>query len=87
MSHCIYDAKQLMRIAELFNDLTEAFSKFEPGFTDGGIPSWDDDPLYIFGVEIVIRHKDDYTIGRIAMDDFLFFEFTDENYGEKSVTP
>jgi hypothetical protein len=83
MSTSIYDAKQFTKIAKLFSDLTEVFKEFEPGFTDGGFSSTDDNPLYIFGVEIVIRHRDDYTIGRIAMDDYLFFEFTDETYGEK----
>lgn len=77
----IYDAKQMAKISELFSDIEAAMKKFEGGEM-GGLRS-NENPLYIFTTEIVIRHQDDYTIGRIGMDDFLFFELTDEKYGEK----
>lgn len=73
----VYNAKQLMKIAEFYQGLTDLFEQFEPP------TNTEDDPLYIFSAEIVIRHKDGYTLGRIGMDDFPFFEITDEAYGEK----
>jgi hypothetical protein len=75
----IYDAKQMAKIAALFEGVQSLIKDFEG---DSISPTLDD-PLYIFGLEIVIRHRDDYTIGRIGMDDFPFFELTDERYGEK----
>lgn len=72
-----YDAKSLLKIAELFVELEALYKKFEPSVNSA------DEPLYIFSTEIVVRHKDDYTVGKIGMDDFLYFEITDETYGEK----
>lgn len=76
-SRRIYDPKQLTTIANLFQSLSDLYKTFEPEINTL------DEPLYIFSTEIIIRHKDDYTVGRIGMDDYLFFEFTDEKYGEK----
>lgn len=73
----IYEPALMAQIAELFSDVVAAYAKFEPKVNSR------DQPLYVFSTEIVIRHYDGYTIGRIGMDDFPFFEFTDENYGEK----
>jgi hypothetical protein len=78
MSGRIYDAKQMMKIAELLQGLSDLQEKFEPNVVGTA-----EDPLYIFSAEIVIRHYDGYTVGRIGMDDFLYFELTDETYGEK----
>lgn len=74
-----YDANQMAKIAELLKDIEAAYKRFEGEYNS-------DEPLYIFSTEIVIRHKDDYTVGRIGMDDFLFFEITDEDYGEKKTS-
>lgn len=73
-----YDAKQMAQIAKFFAGLEDLIKTLEPDavFTA-------ENPLYVYGLEIVIRHRDDYTIGRIGMEDFLFFEITDETYGEK----
>lgn len=77
----IYDPKTLTAIAGLFSDIEAAFKKFE-GDT---VQPTGEFPLYVFSAEIVIRHRDDWTVGRIGIDDFLFFEITDETYGEKEV--
>lgn len=78
----IYDPKILAQVSELFTEISKVFKEFEPDEVSANYP------LYIYGTEIVIRHKDDYTIGRIGMDDFLYFELTDENYGDpKAVQP
>lgn len=72
----IYDAKQMAKISKLFGGIEALYKEFEPPINNNN------EPLYIFSTEIVIRHKDGFTVGRIGMDDFLFFELTDENYGE-----
>lgn len=71
----IYDPKQMAQIAEFYSDIKAAIDKLEPE-----ISATMENPLYVFGMEIVIRHRDGYTIGRIGMDDFPYFELTDENY-------
>mgnify|MGYP001615215880 FL=1 len=73
----IYEAKVLEQVSALFTGISEVFKDFEEDL----VPSREK-PLYVWATEIVIRHKDGYTIGRIGMDDFLFFEITDENYGD-----
>lgn len=77
----IYDAKTMMMIAKFYEGLQALQKELEGEI--GGFPT-DKNPLYLFNVEIVFRHRGDYTIGRIGMDDFMFFEITDENYGEAS---
>ena len=37
-------------------------------------------------MEIVFRHMDDYTVARIGLDDFPYFEIPDERYGEKGAS-
>ncbi len=72
-----YDSEQMTMIAELFSGLKDLFRKFEGEYGDN-----DSHPCYVWSTEIVIRHKDDYTVGRFAYeDDQLIFEITDENYG------
>ncbi len=74
-----HDPQTMTQIAELFSGLKDLDEKFEGEFGDN-----DSMPLYILSTEIVIAHKDGYTIGRIGMEDgYLFFELTDEYYGEK----
>jgi len=68
----IYDTKQLTKITDFFEDFMAIFKPLDPENSD----NWDD-PLYIESVEIVIRHRDDYTVARIGMDDFPYVEFTD----------
>lgn len=73
-----HDPQGMVQIAEFFAGLKDLYARFEGPYGDN-----EDHPYYTFSTEIVIRHKDQYTIGRIGMeDDFLFFEITDENYGE-----
>lgn len=72
-----YDSEQMTMIANLFASLKDLFREFEGEYGDN-----DSHPLYIWSTEIVIRHKDDYTVGRLTYeDDQLIFEITDENYG------
>lgn len=73
----IYETKTLTKVAELFQGIEDLYREFEPG-----VDLTKENPLYIWSTEIVIRHKDGWTVGRIGMDDFLFFEITDENYGD-----
>lgn len=80
----LYDPKQMARISKFYSDLYALIEEFEGGEI-GEFPD-DDHPLYIFAMDIVIRHKDGYTVGRIGLDDFPYFEITDENYGEKSAS-
>lgn len=80
----IYDADILMKIAKFCRGLHDLQKELEGEI--GGFPT-DKNPLYLFNVEIVIRHKDNYTVGRIGMDDFMFFEITDEDYGETTKDP
>ena len=77
MNARIYDANMLTKIASLYQDISTAVKNFEG---DDRLAPTKEDPLYIYGGEIVIRHQDGWTIGRIGWDDFLFFEFTDEEY-------
>lgn len=74
-----YDSKQMLAIGEFFAGLQDLQKELEGDLA----ASSPDKPLYVFGMEIVIRHSDDYTVGRFGMDDFLYFEMTDEHYGEK----
>lgn len=76
---CIYDPKVMRQIADFFQGFVDLQKTLEPDIT-----SDDEHPLYLFNAEIVIRHRNGYTIGRIGMDDFPFFEITDETYGEIS---
>lgn len=75
----IYDAKMLAKIADFYSKFTALVEEFEG---DAGAPLSEDNPLYIWSGEIVFRHRDDYTIGRFGLDDFWFFEITDEDYGD-----
>lgn len=76
----LHDAKQMAAMSKFFEGV-QALQKELEGDV-GGFPT-DDRPLYLFNVDIVFRHKDDYTVGRIGMDDFLYFEIPEETYGEK----
>jgi hypothetical protein len=77
----IYDADTMLRIADLYKGLEDLFTKFEGGSL--GTVASVVNPLYVFDANIVIRHKDNYTVGRIFIeDDNVVFELTDEDYGE-----
>lgn len=71
-----YDAKQMAKVAAFLEDLQTLITAFE----GDEVVATAENPLYVYGLEIVIRHHDDYTIGRIAMDDFLYYEGTEEDY-------
>ena len=75
----IYDPRVLSKIAEFYQEFTDLCEKHFPEFGE-------DLPVYIFGGELVLRHQDQFTIGRISWDDFPFFEITDETYGEMPCT-
>ena len=74
-----YEPERLVEIAEFYKGLKDLVEKFEgPPFGDN-----EGHALYVFSMEVVIRHKDDYTVGRIYQeDDNLVYETTDERYGE-----
>jgi hypothetical protein len=72
-----YDPKQMAQIAAFYKGLEELVKGLEPEFT-----ATLDNPLFIYSLEIIIQHRDDYTVGRFGMEDFLFFELTDEGYGK-----
>ena len=76
----IYDAKILEQVSKLYSGISEVFKEFEEDL----VPSREK-PLYVWATEIVIRHKDGYTIGRIGMDDFLFFEITEKQFASRLV--
>lgn len=76
-----YDAATMEKIAEFFRGLEALQKKFEG---DVGGQATAENPLYIYTMEIVIRHRDDWTVGKFSIDDFLYFEITDETYGEKA---
>ena len=79
MSGRIYSADSLEKISKFYKGLQELQKELEGDV--GGFPT-EKNPIYIYSTEIVLRHRDDYTIGRIGMDDYMFFEFTEETYGE-----
>lgn len=75
----IYDADIMAKIATFYSGLTALIDEFQ-----GSEIIDKNHPLYVFSMEIVLRHVDGYTIGRIGMEDFPFFEITEETYGESS---
>lgn len=76
-----YEPDQMVKVADFFAKFKALVEEFEGGTY--AAPN-DEHPLYVFGGEIIIRHKDGWTLGRLAVDDFWYFENTEETYGEKT---
>lgn len=75
MNSRIYDPNLVGKIAVFYKGLKSLIDEFEGQVGD------QDEP-YIYSLEIIFQHPDNWTIGRIGMDDFPFFEITDEDYGK-----
>lgn len=74
----IYDPKILSDIAAFYKDLLDLIEKHFPEMSETDV--------YVYSMEIVLQHKHDWTLGRIGIDDFLFFEITDDDYGKKGAS-
>lgn len=71
--------------ADILTNILTKIAGFYKGLTDlieEHFPEMEDTDAYVYSMEIVLQHRDDWTIGRIGLDDFLFFELTDEDYGK-----
>lgn len=77
-----YDAKQMAKIAEFYAGVETLIKELEGTDEPSAVG-----PLSVYSMDIVIRHRDGYTVGRIGFeDDYPFFELTDEHYGEEPET-
>lgn len=83
-----YDPDVMKRLADLYSAAAFLIENFESDYGKYDDPDEDDSPLFISDLDIVVRHKDGYTVGRITVEDgFPVFELTDENYGEVTTLP